>query len=168
MVKTLVTVAVFVVVLAALKFFGVMINVSPSMPLGIYVKKFSAIKRGDIVAICLDHQQAQLGLQRHYLKPGFACNGAQPLIKKVIAIPGDVVQLTDHSITVNGHVYFYPTFYQDSRGHSLSAFPRGIYKMSNSYWLLGTHNPHSWDSRYWGPVSAENIIENLYPFTFKY
>lgn len=132
------------------------------MPLGIYVKKFSAVQRGDIVAVCLDSWHTQLGLQHHYLRPGATCNGSEPLIKKVVAIPGDDVQLTDHYIKVNQNFYFYPTFYQDNQGNPLAVFPRGIYQAQNKYWLLGTQNPHSWDSRYWGPINPEKIIENLY------
>lgn len=161
--KTFILVALCCLILATAKFFGIIINTSPSMPPGIYVKKFTPVKRGDIVAACLDIRHTQLGLQHHYLKSGFACNGAEPVIKKIIAIPGDAVQLTDQYIQVNQKFYFYPTFYHDSRGTPLEIFPRGNYPAQNDYWLLGTNNPRSWDSRYWGPVPSEQIIENLYP-----
>lgn len=133
------------------------------MPRGIYVKKFSEVTRGDIVAICLDSSHRQQGIKNHYLKFGFGCAGSQPLIKQVMAIPGDKVTLTDHSLAVNGKIYAYPTFYRDHLGNPLSVFPRGTYSPTHHYWLLGTHNAHSWDSRYWGPIPHHQIIENLKP-----
>ncbi len=143
--------------------FGIIINISPSMPLGIYIKNFSTVQRGDIVAICLDKFHTNLGLQRHFLKPGSACNGSLPLIKQVIAIPGDRIELTDNYLLVNYTPYFYKTFYQDKNSKPLAVFPRGIYIANNSYWLIGTHHLDSWDSRYWGPVSSNQIIEHLSP-----
>ena len=155
---------IFLLILVGIcNIFAVMINTTASMPKGVYLKKFSKIGRGDIVAVCLNDQQNKLGLIRHYLKTGTRCHGAEPLIKQIIAIPGDRVELTDQFIAVNSHIYFYPTFYQDRQGNPLAVFPRGIY-LADSYWLIGIHSAYSWDSRYWGPVSAAQIIENLKPF----
>lgn len=154
----------FFLISSAAKFFGVIINTSSSMPIGIYIKKFSAIQRGDIVAVCLDAASTRLGLQQRYLKAGFHCQGSRPLIKKIIAVPDDQITLTDDYLAVNHQFYFYPTFYRDSRGKALLVFPRGNYQSTKNYWLLGTLDPHSWDSRYWGPVFRENIIENLHPW----
>jgi len=161
--KFLIFLAIFFLLLLVGWFLGIRINTSPSMPLGVYIKKFSAIQRGDIVAVCVDTRRRQFGLQRGYLKFGFGCDGVRPLIKQIIAVPGDQVELTDQYLRVNQTIYFYRTFYQDSHGNPLPVFPRGIYQSQTNYWLLGTHDPHSWDSRYWGPVDSKNIIENLHP-----
>lgn len=51
----------------------------------------------------------------------------------------------------------------DSKGNSLNSYPRGEYLNSNGYWLIGTGSQHSWDSRYWGPVTDEQILLKVKP-----
>jgi conjugative transfer signal peptidase TraF len=164
--KFLLIPAIFLFIFMVNTQFGIMINTSPSMPLGLYFRIHSAIHRGDIVATCLTLENTQLGLQRHYLKTGQICHGASPLIKQVIAVPGDFVTLTDEYLSVTNKLtnnrYFYRTFYQDRHGKKLRVYPRGKF-FSDGYWLLGTHNRYSWDSRYWGPIPRELIIARLIP-----
>lgn len=127
------------------------------MPQGIYLTARGSVARGDIVAFCLHEPQKTFGLKRGYLTAGLRCQGALPLIKKVIAVPGDDVTLTDHGITVNTIFYPYKTYYRDSLNRKLSVYPRSNYLRTNGYWVIGTHDSHSWDSRYWGPVAQERI-----------
>jgi len=123
------------------------------MPRGVYLKTNSPIARGSIVSVCLDSYHAKFGLERHYLMQGSRdCENITPLMKQVIAIPGDDVVLTDEYIQVNGKKYTYPTLYKDSTGRDLPVYPRGRYMNTNRYWLLGVSDPKSWDSRYWGSM----------------
>jgi len=139
-------------------------NITPSMPEGIYLKTHSSIKRGSIVLVCLDKEQAKFGLTRHYLIEGNRnCNNTVPLIKEVIAVPHDNVLLTDNSISVNGKKYQYPTFYQDSAHRPLPVYPRGEYPNTTGNWLLGVTDPRSWDSRYWGPLPQRTLRQTLLP-----
>jgi conjugative transfer signal peptidase TraF len=160
---TILIIILLLIAAGVIQLSGIIINISPSMPLGIYVKKLSPLQRGDVVAVCLDAARQKLGLQRGYLIPGFRCGQTQPLIKKIIAIPGDRVVLTDEIIRVNGKSFFYRRLPQDHQGLPLEAFPTGIYAPTHAYWLLGVYNTHSWDSRYWGPLPGNYIIENLQP-----
>jgi conjugative transfer signal peptidase TraF len=161
--KILVIPGILFFIFSATQYFGVMINTSSSMPLGFYIKNNLKINRGDIVAFCLQSSYAKIGLQHHYLKYGFKCDGARSLIKQVIAMPGDNVQLADEYISVNNKLYFYKTFHLDRQGRHLASFPRGTYFSKNEYWLIGVNDPHSWDSRYWGPVQRQQIISRLTP-----
>jgi conjugative transfer signal peptidase TraF len=140
-------------------------NLSPSEPVGIYkIIKSGEIKRGDIVAICLSKEWQDYGLQRHYLLPGIRCQGSAPLIKTVIAVPGDTVVLNDDKIVVNEKTFFYATQYFDSKHRPLKTLPRGDYKNIKGYFLIGTHDTESWDSRYWGFVNRSMIRFELKPF----
>ena len=77
-----------------LKYLGIAINLSNSMPIGIYQKfKTSVIKHGDIIALCLPLQIAEQGKAKGYLNHGHCPGDAKPIIKQVIAIPGDDVAL---------------------------------------------------------------------------
>lgn len=142
--------------------YGVCINVTPSMRKGLYIRDNGKIHRGDIVEFCLNEPYKTIGLKNFYIEKGTVCQGADPLIKQVIAIPGDGVRLTDKSIVVNSVAYSYPTFYADSNQRKLAVYPRGTYR-SNGYWLIGTHSIHSWDSRYFGAVSTKQILYKLKP-----
>ena len=145
------------------KLLGVSINVTPSMKEGVYIRKYGKIKRGDIVAFCLKEPYRTIGLNRLYIEKGQKCNGTDPLIKEIIAIPGDNVILTDQYLAVNGVKYPYKTFYVDSIGRKLDVYPRGNYFNTQGYWMIGTHALNSWDSRYWGVVNRTQILYKLKP-----
>jgi len=140
-----------------------MINISQSMQMGFYIKTRGAIHRGDIVALCLPNKYKKIGIGHNYIPKGDKCAGAAPLIKEVIAIPLDTVELKDDKIVVNGIRYFYATVTQNSKGQPLDSYPRGVY-VKNGYWLIGTHAKNSWDSRYWGPLPRTYILYKLKPF----
>lgn len=130
---------------------------------GIYIKKYGKISRGDILAFCLEDPYKTIGLHRLYIEKGQRCHGATPLIKEIIAIPGDNVVLTNQYIEVNGITYPYKTLYVDSMGRKLGTYPHGNYFNTQGYWLIGTHALNSWDSRYWGPVSKRQVLYQLKP-----
>ena len=158
-------VLVFMLSAAIILFFAlrVVINVTPSMPEGIYFKSSASFTRENIVLVCLDEVFQHLGISQRYLLRGhYICSQTRPLIKHIIAIPGDHVVLSDQAITVNGHDYLYPTFYQDARQRRLNVYPRGDYQQTSAYWLLG-EAVNSWDSRYWGPVDRRAIKNRLIP-----
>jgi conjugative transfer signal peptidase TraF len=138
---------------------GMIINLTDSMPKGIYVAKSNSreFQRGDIVNFCLPKPIQDFGLKRSYLEKGFSCHGSMPLIKKIIAVPGDNVLLTDQFISVNGQIHPFKTRYMDSLGRTLSVFPRGRYLDTQGFWLVG-ENDKSWDSRYWGPVERGRLM----------
>ena len=143
------------------------INISPSEPLGIYkIQNIDQIQRGNIVAVCLPSKYQEIGLKRAYLLPGIRCDKTAPLIKTVIAVPGDNVILKNNEIIVNNNIYLYITKYFDSHSRKLDVFPRGVYKNINTYWLIGTNNPNSWDSRYWGGIDRKNIVFTVVPYYF--
>jgi conjugative transfer signal peptidase TraF len=144
----------------AAKFYGICINVTPSIPEGIYRKDNGKIHRGDVVAFCLVEPYQTIGLKQRYVEKGTVCHGTSPLIKQVIPIPGDEVRLTDSSIAVNAIIYPYQPRYTDSQHRKLAVYPRGTYH-AQGYWLVGTHSPHSWDSRYFGEVSTKQILYKL-------
>lgn len=159
----LIATTAFLAVVITTQLLGVVINITPSMKEGVYTKAKGKIETGDVVSFCLNNPYQQLGLERHYLESGHKCNGTDPLIKQVIAIPGDDVVLTDDAIEVDGVRYFYKTSHEDSFRRSLAVYPRGNYLNTSGYWLIGTHAMNSWDSRYWGPISKDQILEKVRP-----
>jgi len=158
------------IAIAVFSYRNFIINITPSEPLGIYkihvLQNAELIHRRDIVAVCLPSQYQDLGLKQGYLLSGIRCGKTAPLIKTVIAIPGDTVILKNNEITVNGKVLPYATKYIDSHSRKLEVFPRGIYKNIKTYWLIGTNDPNSWDSRYWGGVEQKQILFLIKPVCY--
>lgn len=143
------------------------INVTNSMPRGIYLKQYGVVKRNDIVLICLDSKNQQFGLSRHYILPGIVCGKSAPLIKEVLAIPRDSVSFTNRGLIVNKKLYPLNISSFDSENRKLPIFPYGQYQL-DGYWVVGSHASNSWDSRYWGPIQDKQIISKLTPlFTWE-
>lgn len=140
------------------------VNVSESMKKGLYIGAGHSIHRGDIVAVCLDKNNATIGLKQGYVLRGKACaSGITPLIKEVLAMPGDTIVLADNSISVNGKYYPYATQKSDTQGRPLSMVPRGAYPAIKGYFLIGVSAPNSWDSRYWGLADKSQVLYRLIP-----
>ena len=141
-------------------------NISSSMPYGIYQKQTAnEIQRGDIVAVCLDSTWQALGRQRGYLGRGICAFHSSPLVKRVIAGPGDVVRVSEKGIIVNHQFYPAPHYKRDKNHQRLSyPFAFNQAKRTQGYWLYGEmDHHHSWDSRYFGAVKLKNIIGKYRP-----
>ena len=136
-------------------------NITSSMPRGFYVKSLGTIQRDDIITFCLDAKQQQEGLKKGYLLAGTACGKTAPLIKQVVAIPNDDIVLTANTITVNHKIYHAPIFYKDSQGRPLNSYPIGRYDKTTGYWVVGTNDQRSWDSRYYGPLKSSQILHKM-------
>lgn len=160
----IVTIYLFLVAVLVCVLFQVSFNFTSSMPAGIYVKdKSQNIKKGDYISLCLDKENTRIGLDNGYLESEYTCKDSVPLIKKVIALPFESVYLTDSFINVSGVRINAATSLYDSNHRILDHIPRGNYKQ-NCFWVLGDKDvKHSWDSRYWGCISSNQIIYKLKP-----
>lgn len=155
--------AIFLGIVLSCYLIGLEINVTPSMKKGLYVRTYGILSKGNIISFCLGEPYKTLGLKNLYLEAGRKCGGANPLIKIVIAVPGDNVTLSDQYIEVNKTRYAYKTQYIDSIGRKLNVYPRGHYPHTNGYWVIGTNANNSWDSRYWGAITKDQILCKLKP-----
>lgn len=145
---------------------GYRLNLTSSMPLGIW-KKTTATHRDGYAAFCLPPNSVagQLANGRDYLPSGICPGGFAPLLKRVSAIPGDVVLLADEQVCVNDTCLPNSrSFSDDSAGRPLVHYPRGAYRVpEGEYWLFSTEDERSFDSRYFGPVPAASVIDFLAP-----
>jgi len=169
---TILMVSLSVIPLAVIVFWalGIIVTYTGSIPVGFYriVANARPIQWGDIISFCLPNNVAKIGLKRGYLRHGTCANGSEALMKQVIAIPGDVVILAHHHITVNGVNmtvdYLAPTSVTDKDHLPVTRFIKnGIYH-ANGYWVYGFGDSHySWDSRYYGAIPEKNITHRLVP-----
>lgn len=150
-----------ILIVLLLKQIGVAINLTSSMPRGVYwpVNR-TQLQRGDFVAVCLPSMINQEGLQRHYLQRGDCPGGAMPVIKQVIGIPGDDIELTRQGITINGTFVSAPIRHHDHNFQAIRQWVKpSIFLNIQGVWLYGMNNPErSWDSRYYGVVPVRQIL----------
>jgi conjugative transfer signal peptidase TraF len=148
---------------------GLRINLTPSMPVGLYwaqIRSTQPLQRDALVLFCPPATRAfQLALSRGYIAPGSCPNHSQALLKPVAAVAGDTVTLTPQGVRVNQTwLSQIPIFSKDSAGRPLPRPPFGQYTVrSGEVWLLSTHSPKSYDSRYFGPIVETRITATATP-----
>ncbi len=118
------------------RFAGPMVNLTHSEPTGLYLRLPGSPEPGGMVAL-------------------------RPLMKHVVAIPGETVTVTAQGTYVNGRLWPHSVVATTALGYR--PFPFGVYTLQpGQYWLLGT-SPDSWDSRYIGPVPIDLIDSTIRP-----
>jgi conjugative transfer signal peptidase TraF len=146
---------------------GYRVNITASMPIGIWrvTPPPPELVRGMIVVYCLeDRATVSMALERRYVGPGRCPGGAEPLLKPVVAVAGDIVTVTPSGISVNGSLLTSSSpLTADPAGRPLAgAF--GEFQVSpGEVWVLSHYSTLSFDSRYSGPVRTENITGLAYP-----
>jgi conjugative transfer signal peptidase TraF len=140
---------------------GFRVNLTNSLPVGIY--RVSAADHATYVVFCLPESTGNLSVQRGYRPSGSCTDGGAPFLKQVVAVSGDHVQLSQSGIAVNELLL--PNtraLSQDRAGRPLQAWPSGDYTVSaGDVWVASTYNSYSYDSRYYGPISSEEILYGL-------
>lgn len=161
-------VAFYMVLLAivALGFMqGYRINTTPSYPIGIYKlnKSVTELRIGDLVAFCPRKEGVfKFSSERGYLERGICESGLEPLVKRIVAKPGDDVVVSD-IVSVNGVIQVNSELKEtDIDGR---AIPRADSQSitEGSFFVMSEHNPNSFDSRYFGPIPADWIYARAEP-----
>jgi conjugative transfer signal peptidase TraF len=152
-------------IVAATWHWGLRLNASRSAPRGLYRMLAAAPSRGTFVAVCLPPDVARFGRARGYLGPGDCPGGVQAAIKQVVAMPGDIVDVDPAGIRVNDRpLPDSATSDVDSAGRPLPHVPWGPHRVPpEQVWLLGTGDPRSWDSRYFGSLSLAHVRATVAP-----
>jgi conjugative transfer signal peptidase TraF len=139
---------------------GFRVNLTPSMPKGLWhVQPVATVHRGDTVVVCAPPLETSEGLERGYIGAGGCPGGSEPLLKPVAAVAGDVVSVGRDVVAVNGQALpdVVPLTH-DSAGRPLFGVAPGNYRVRDGeVWVVSSHVPNSWDSRYWGAVSLAGI-----------
>ncbi|RTM09962.1 MAG: S26 family signal peptidase [Hyphomicrobiales bacterium] len=131
-------------------------NASASAPVGLYRLGRGAARTGDFVLVRMPKMIGQLADQRGYLPRGV------PLVKRVAALPGEHVCAFNDAIIIGGKIAA-RRLKTDSKGRRLPWWNECRPLASDKVFLINGAAPDSFDSRYFGPVPAENIVGRLVP-----
>ncbi|HVP12356.1 MAG TPA: S26 family signal peptidase [Phycisphaerae bacterium] len=136
--------------LALVTITGWRLNLSPSMPVGIWrvvTPSPAGYQRGEAVTVCPP-------VAVPFLSQSCCPAGRQRLLKQLVALPGDVVTVTPAGVRVNGGPLL-PHSAPLALTRAGQPLPQhlGTWRLTG-YWLYGTGSPRSFDSRYFGEVPA--------------
>lgn len=142
---------------------GIAFNFTPSLPLGAYVQTSLPLTRGTLVSVCVAEEAAREARELDLLAAGRCPGGVVPLLKRIAAVEGDVVEITAEGVFVSDRLLQFPAPKRSARGHRLRTWPLGRYDVKpGELWLTAKH-PRSWDSRYFGPVEAASVVGTYRP-----
>ena len=149
-----------VALLAAGRLAGRRLNLTGSLPVGLYMAGGAAPVRGALVLVCLPSEVAAFARARGYVPRGGACpGGGLPIGKPVLAIAGDTITVTPTGLLVNGApVPNSRALAVDRKGRPLPQLPTGRYVVRpGTVWILSSYSPFSFDSRYFGAVETAQV-----------
>lgn len=138
---------------------GLRINTTASEPLGVWriVPLTRPVVRGDIVFVCPpDDATMHEALRRGYLRRGLCQGGFGPLIKTVIAVPGQQIDITDRVSVEGVPVRNSGIAQRDGKGRPLHRASPGRVPAGSVF--LQSEFVGSWDSRYFGPIPVTGIL----------
>ena len=144
----------FAAILAGPSFLGgpvILYPASPSLPIGPYVRTFEPIETGKIVAFAMPDEARRYQIERgHEVPPNFL------FMKPIAAGPGDQVCNSLAGLIINGK-RFAETASHDPNGRPLPVWRQCRRLDRDEYFMVSTHIPNSFDSRYFGPVDGSEI-----------
>ncbi len=165
---------VFVAVLLVFPLFGLRINISDSLPIGLYKTVNKSPQKGDIVIFCLTNNPANIAVSRQYIPTTWLnskCpHDAQPLMKPIVAMYGDIISISSRGVAVNNtYIEKSKPLIKDGRNRPMPTINITRKLGKNEFIAVTTFNPYSWDSRYYGAIPTDNILSVVRPlWTYEY
>ncbi len=132
-------------------------NASDSVPVGLYVTSaVDTLDIGDLVVVRAPSSIVDFMATREILPVGI------PLLKRVAALPGQVVCRSDTEITVD-HVSIGKTLTSDSKGRPLPVWSGCQTVGPGTIFLMNWQSLNSFDGRYFGLLSTSAVIAKAAP-----
>ena len=151
----------FSTVLALLWFAGFRLNVTASLPLGLYRLTNEVPQKGSIAFFCLESPEFRsLAKERDYVGSGFCAGSLRSLGKEVYGLPGDLISIeADGALSINNQVIpGSAAKTHDSKGRPMPApeLRPGLIPAGKAL-MLSLHHQGSFDGRYFGLVSLSSV-----------
>jgi conjugative transfer signal peptidase TraF len=138
---------------------GFRLNLTPSEPLGLWRIEplHRPVEAGDLVFVCTPMTATfrQAG-ERGYLRRGLCASGFAPLIKTVVAISGQHVEIINHVIIDGRALPASIVRQRDGIGRKLTSDPGGV--VPPGHLFVHSSFESSYDSRYFGPIPVDGVL----------
>jgi conjugative transfer signal peptidase TraF len=132
-------------------------NASASVPIGLYaVHRAGALHVGELLVVTPAEPLATFLDQRRYLPKGV------PLLKRVVALPGQTVCRTEQTIIVDGAAIGV-ALERDHLGRPLPVWQGCRVIATGQVFLMNRQSPDSFDARYFGPLPTTTIVGRAEP-----
>jgi conjugative transfer signal peptidase TraF len=132
-------------------------NVSASVPVGLYaVHPAGALHVGELLIVAPPEPLASLLDQRRYLPKGV------PLLKRILALPGQTVCRTERTIIVDG-LPIGDALDRDHLGRLLPVWHGCRLIAAGQVFLMNRQSADSFDGRYFGPLPTTTILGRAAP-----
>lgn len=145
---------------------GAQVNTTASFPIGLYWGIDKPLTKGDYVSFCPPSTRAfEEARKRRYIDISNCPSGYSQLIKRVYAITGDVVSVTNTGVWVNGKLLPNSKPLRADSNHR----PMPRYRIRNhildssELLLMSTFNEFSFDARYFGLIQRRQIQHVVRP-----
>lgn len=160
----LITMALFCLVGAA-GLAGARINITQSLPMGLYWIQAAKPAKGSLVLFCPpNHPVFVEAKARGYLTAGLCDFGTQPLMKRIVAAGGDQVTIGAKGTAVNGQwLTNSAQIREDPAGRPLPTYRTELTLAAGQVLLMSDRNPLSFDARYFGPMSERTLQGVMVP-----
>jgi conjugative transfer signal peptidase TraF len=137
----------------------VVINTTPSLPLGLYRAVNAPLARGAYVKFCPPQSPAfDVARRRGYLGAGFCPGGYAFMIKRMAAGPGDQVAVTHEGVIVNGRLLAMSApMRTDGDGRFMPSFTQDRALTGSELLLMSDVSRVSFDARYFGPLDRAQV-----------
>lgn len=132
-------------------------NVSASVPIGLYhVTPPDRLRVTDLVVVKPPSPVADFLAERSYLPRGV------PLLKRVLALPGQTVCRRNLAITVDG-IELGAARESDHLGRALPIWEGCRLLAGGEIFVMNWQSPNSLDGRYFGPIAITSVVGRATP-----
>ena len=151
--------SLFVMAVAAVWLAGYRVNLTESYPRGLWRVTDAPIAKGALVLFCPgDAALFEKARAAGYLSYGLCDGGFAPLIKRIAAVSGDRVTVTEAGVRINDALQANSRkIAADTAGWDVPQAPIPDVVPAGHVLLMSDYNARSYDSRYFGAVPTARI-----------
>ncbi|KTD05834.1 conjugal transfer protein TraF [Legionella gratiana] len=142
------------------------INLTESIPIGLYrITSAESLKNAYVIFCPDDRKSFRLAKNRGYLDHGLNCGGYGYLMKKVVAVSGDILSVTPEGVLVNQTLLpFSKPKLKDGINRTLPQWRILDYPLKeNEVMTMTSQSEWSFDGRYYGLVHTRQIKGMITP-----
>jgi len=145
---------------------GLRFNHSQSVAPGFYWVIDKPPEKGDYVSFCPTQDSlSQMAYGRGYIRFGNCPGHYERLLKYVVGVTGDTVEILGQGVSINQSLQPNSTALPyDGIGRPLKPFNQKLFVLKpNELWVMTDRSPLSFDSRYFGPIHQNQVSDVVRP-----